>query len=139
MLSGALDASNPPELRNAAADALGFIGPTAKGVLPKLIDLFEGNGLDDPHRPSPDTLVFALARIAPNDERVTKLLLPTLGSQPGARSPKGIAIRMICQMGPKAQAEAIRVLDRLSKAQDHEPKNDFDAARKIRHCLRADR
>jgi HEAT repeat protein len=139
LLYGALAPSNAPELRHTAASALKYIGPPAKEAVPKLIDLYRDPATPDRRRYAgiQSACVVALARIAPDDDRVIGLFLSALSDEKLGPSERATVEEMLVGMGPKVAAQVLPVLDRLSRARDHEPNEFSDTAQKIRHRLRA--
>jgi HEAT repeat protein len=141
LLYGALAPSKAPELRHTAIRALGYVGPPAKDAIPKLVELFRDPGTADPRRYAgiQAACVVALARIAPEDDRVIRLFLSVLSDEKLGPSERGAVEEMLVGMGPRVAAQALPVLDRLNKTRDHEPNEFSDTAQKIRHRLRSDR
>ena len=75
LLYGALAPSNAPGSATTTG-ALGHVGPPAKEAVPKLIGLFRDPGTADRRRAASiqGTCIGALRRIAPEDDRVIRLL-----------------------------------------------------------------
>ena len=114
-------------VREAAADALGEIGPAAKAAVPALVEL-----LKDKERQVPFVAAVALGKIGPAAKGATPALMEMLkGKDKIARSAAAWALWNIGD--PKAKEEALRTLADLLKDKEGEVSSIAAAAlKKIR-------